>query len=142
MISQTSGTPCTRMLTQMSVKADILKFGEKRNETLLKRNKTTTYTNVGIPKWDMSGHMKKVKSSQIPFVHKQRAIRYITVKSMCQWMIPERCATKAKQSSPTVSMEVMMLFCEIDSEECKTYVINTTKKYCMEHYKQHYHSGI
>jgi len=90
----------------------------------------------------MSGHMKKVKSSQIPFVHKQRAIRYITVKSMCQWMIPERCATKAKQSSPTVSMEVMMLFCEIDSEECKTYVINTTKKYCMEHYKQHYHSGI
>jgi len=41
MISQTSGTPCTLMLTQMSVKADILKFGEKRNETLLKRNKTT-----------------------------------------------------------------------------------------------------
>ena len=110
--------PIHIMLNQMGIKEGIQKFGEKGNNALLKELNQLHERNTFLPK----------KKEEVLYDERKKALRYlIFLKEKHDGTIKARgCAdgrsqreymTKADTSSPTVSLEGMMISCAVDARE-------------------------
>ena len=112
------------MLTQMNVKQGLLTFGEKGNEAILKELRQLHQKNALLP----------ISKENLSYAERKKALRYLmflkekrdgTIKARgCADGRPRRQYTsKTEVSSPTVSLEALMLSCAIDAKEGRYTVV-------------------
>ena len=113
------------MLTQMNIKQGVLTFGELGNEAILKELKQLHNKKAITP----------IQESDLTMYKRKKALRYLmflkekhdsTLKAWgcAEGRLQREYTTKEEVSSPTVSLEAMMLSCSIDAKEGR-YVIVT-----------------
>jgi len=112
------------MLTQMNIKEGLLTFGENCNEAILKELQQLHQKNALLP----------ISKENLSYTKRKKALRYLMfLKEKRDGMIKGRgCAdgrpqrqytSKTEVSSPTVSLEALMLLCAIDSKEGRYTVV-------------------
>jgi len=112
------------MLTQMNIKEGLLAFGEKGNEAILKELRQLHQKNALLP----------IMKENLSHEERKKALRYLMfLKEKCDGSIKvHRCAdrrpqrqytSKTEVSSPTVSLEALMLSCAIDAKEGRYTVV-------------------
>ena len=105
------------ILTQMNIKEGLLAFGEKGNEAILKELRQLHQKNALLP----------IMKENLSYEERKKALRYLmflkekrdgTIKARgCADGRPQRQYTaKTDVSSPTVSLEALMLSCAIDAK--------------------------
>ena len=105
-------------MTQMSIKAGIKKFEEKGNEAVSKELRQLHDRKSMVP----------MLKGELSLEDRKKALRYLMfIKEKRDWAIKARgCADgrpqwqyteKGDASSPTVSLEAMMMSCCIDTKE-------------------------
>ena len=108
------------ILTQVNVKQGLIKYGNKGSEAVLKELQQLHNTKALLP----------VKKDDLSYDEKRKALKYLmflkekrdgTIKARgCADGRPQRLyTTKEEASSPTVSLEALMLSCAIDAKETR-----------------------
>ena len=114
------------LMTQMSAKAGIRKFGKKGDEAVSKelRQLHDRKAMVPISKDDMSTEDRQKALQYLMFI-KEKRDGAIKARGCADGRPQRQYTEKGEASSPTVSLEAMMISCCIDAKEGR-YVVVTT----------------
>ena len=106
------------MMTQMSVKQGIKAFGERGNDAMLKELHQLHERKALLPlrKEDMSFEQRKKALRYLMFL-KEKRDGTIKARGCADGRSQREYTTKSDTSSPTVSLEAMMISCAIDAKE-------------------------
>ena len=106
------------MMTQMSVKQGIKAFGERGNDAMLKELHQLHERKALLPlrKEDMSFEQRKKALRYLMFL-KEKRDGTIKARGCADGRSQREYTTKSDTSSPTVSLEAMMMSCTIVAKE-------------------------
>jgi len=106
------------MLNQVGIKEGIRRFGGKGNNALLKELNQLNQQNVLLPKRkEHMTHDERKKTLRYLVFLKEKRDRTIKARGCADGRSQFKYTTKVDTSSPTMSLEAMMMSCAIDTRE-------------------------